>query len=149
MQANRMSKEKHSVVAKKTIAASREIIFDAWTKPEIMKSWYVGGKGVSNSTVDLKVGGKYSNEMLIDHDGDGPKSYLHEGEYLEIKRPERLVFTWNSPFVKNTVVNVHLREVDGGTEVTITHQLEKAEDCASHQGGWTFALEGLDKLFSK
>ena len=138
-----------AVVVRKVVHASPERVFDAWTKPEIMQHWYVGAKGVSRPAVDLRVGGAYSNEMIIEGctDGEvGQKSYLHTGTYLEIVRPERLVFTWNSPAVQNTTVTVELREVDGGTEVTITHQLNSQEEFDSHRQGWTFALDGLGSL---
>lgn len=144
----------YEVVVKRTIRADRERVFDAWTKPEIMKQWMVGGPGTAKVDVDLRIGGAYSNVMSIDH-GSGTKDYLHQGEYLEILRPERLVFTWNSPAVQNTTVTVELKTVENGTEVTITHQLGTDEthpsslegECTSHQQGWTFALEGLAKQF--
>ncbi len=108
----------HCVVVKKVVHADRERVFDAWTKPEMMQHWFVGAKGTAKTNVDLRVGGTYSNEMLLSGCGDaspgdtGPvKSYMHDGEYLEIVRPERLVFTWNSPSVRNTKVTVELREV--------------------------------------
>lgn len=155
MEKRREGNASDRVVVKKVVHASREQVFDAWTKPELMKAWYVGGKGTSKSTVDLRVGGKYTNEMFIENggcsDGDaGPsgeiKSYMHHGEYLEISKPSRLVFTWNSPSIQNTKVIVDLKEVESGTEVTITHELLPPEECKSHHEGWTFALAGLGAM---
>lgn len=157
MQAKEKSNAAPTLVVKKVIRADRERVFDAWTRPDMMRHWYVGGEGTSRSTVDLRVGGKYTNEMLIrgksccshsDTQEGEVKSYLHEGEYLEIRRPERLVFTWNSPYVQNTRVTVDLRAVPGGTEVTITHELPDQEACESHQQGWTFALNELEKYLA-
>jgi uncharacterized protein YndB with AHSA1/START domain len=137
------SKGKPTVVVKKVIAADRARVFDAWTKPELMKHWYIGSKkGSAKCTVDLRVGGSYTNEMLIEN-GNSVKSYMHSGEYLEIIPLERLVFTWNSAGVQNTTVTVELRDVSGGTEVTITHELPAEEDCPDHQEGWTHALSNL------
>lgn len=135
--------ETPTVVVKRTIRADQKRVFDAWTKPELMAHWYVGGKGKSISTVDLRVGGKFINDMQIEDDVGGVKSILHSGEYLEIKPHEKLVFTWSSPFVSNTVVTVELRKVENGTEVVITHRLTKQEDCNGHTKGWTYALGGL------
>jgi uncharacterized protein YndB with AHSA1/START domain len=141
-----------TVIVKKVIRASRERIFEAWTKPEIMNQWYVGGEGCARTAVDLRVGGKYINEMLISGEAtcessqaktEGSQSYLHHGEYLKIEYPSKLMFTWNSPSVQGTTVTVDLREVRDGTEVTITHQLHKVESCEGHQEGWTFALNKL------
>ena len=154
MEARKASSSAHTVIVKKIINADRETVFDAWTKPEIMQQWYVGAKGTAKVEVDLRVGGRYSNEMLLEGDCSSEKapgrteikSFLHHGEYLEVVRPEKLVFTWNSPFVQNTTVTVELREVPTGTEVTITHELNSDEDCQSHSQGWTFALEGLSTM---
>lgn len=143
----------HKVIVKKIIHADSETIFNAWTKPEIMQHWYVGAKGKSNSTVDLRVGGAYSNDMIIEgssscnkNEETGIKHYMHTGEYLEIIPNEKLVFTWNSPSVQNTKVTVDLKKVEGGTEVTITHELSSQEDCEGHTQGWTFALSNLATL---
>ena len=100
------SNSQPTVMVKKIIHADRERVFDAWTKPEMMKHWYVGAAGRSVSTVELTVGGKYTNNMFITgqstcNENQGSekeeKCYFHHGEYLEIKRPEKIVFTWNSP----------------------------------------------------
>ena len=140
------------VVVKRVIKAPRERVFEAWTTPELMNQWYVGGEGIARTAVDLRVGGKYINEMLIHGEATctitnpshaGSQSYLHHGEYVEITRPSRLVFTWNSPSVQNTTVTIDLKEVAGGTEVTISHQLHDVASCEGHQEGWTFALGKL------
>lgn len=145
------SKSCPKVIVKKIIHADQDKVFDAWTKPELMQHWFVGGKGTARVAVDLRVGGSYSNEMHIEGEAtcssagskDGAQIYAHHGQYLEITRPKRLVFTWNSPSVQNTKVTVDLRKVDEGTEVTITHELPTLEDCQGHEAGWTFALNGL------
>lgn len=140
------------VVVKRIVRADPERVFDAWTNPEIMNKWYVGGKGHSKSTVDLRIGGAFTNEMFVENSTcnattEGTlKSYMHQGEYLEIDRPNRLVFTWNSPSVQNTKVRIDLRKVDGGTEVTITHELQSPNGCKGHEEGWTFALGNLAAL---
>ena len=68
---------------------------------------------------------------------------MHEGEYLEINRPERLIFTWNSPSVKNTRVTVDFKSLGSQTEVTITHELLPQSEVNGHTEGWTYALGQL------
>jgi uncharacterized protein YndB with AHSA1/START domain len=161
MEKGMSTKEKNSlpqVIVKKVIHATRERVFDAWTKPELMNQWYVGGKGYARTAVDLRVGGKYINEMLVEGESSctasrksaagSLDSYLHHGEYVEIERPSRLVFTWNSPAVQNTTVTVEFREVPDGTEVTITHTLPSVENCPGHTEGWTMALANLGALLA-
>lgn len=155
MEAKKLDSTGNTVVVKKVISASKEKLFDAWTRPEVMNQWYCGAKGTSKATVDLRVGGKYTNEMFSDASSCTPgneakkipeEGYMHTGEYLEISRPDRLVFTWNSPSVQNTVVTVDLKEVENGTEVTITHELPTQELCKGHTEGWTYALSTLSSL---
>ena len=156
MNANEQNRLDAKVVVKKVIRADRERVFDAWTNPEVMAHWYIGApEGRAEATVDLKVGGKFTNDMHIQgkstclpDQSAAVKCYPHHGEYLEIKRPERLVFSWNSLAVQNSVVTVELRAVDNGTEVTITHALPSIEQCAGHEQGWTHALTNLDTLLS-
>ena len=133
------------VVVRRVIPATRERVFQAWTDPVLMSRWLVGAPGHARATVDLKVGGAYSVDMVLDPatlPPEAPKlaSYLHTGKYIEIVPPERLVFTWESHCAHNSVVTVELHEVSGGTEVSITHRLSTEEECLSHEGGWTFAL---------
>ena len=75
--------------------------------------------------------------------------YTHVGEYKEISPPDKLVFTWNSDFVQNTVVTLTLSDSDGGTEVTISHELlPEGEMAENHRGGWTGCLNRLETIFS-
>jgi uncharacterized protein YndB with AHSA1/START domain len=145
-----------SVVQKKIIPAKRSDVFDAWTRPEIMEQWFFPGPWSAVSKTDLRVGGRWSNEM-IDRDGgfhNGKEHapgarYLHEGEYLEIKRPERLVFTWNSPFVTNTRVTIELRDHGNDTELTLTHELlPDEEQRKSHTDGWAGCLNNLEAHYA-
>jgi uncharacterized protein YndB with AHSA1/START domain len=146
------------VVVRKTIAATRDAIFDAWTKPELMQRWFFPLNWSAKSSNDLRVGGSYRHEMISDGArsdcaGDAPTgttaNHLHSGEYLEIRRPDRLVFTWNSHAVKNTRVTVELRDVGGATEVIVTHELLETEELrARHMGGWENCLENLATFLS-
>ena len=146
------------VIVNKLIRAKREQVFDAWTKPELLQKWLVPQNWVAKSSNDLRVGGNYSHDMISDGSASGcspketatpglPKHYLHTGEYLEIRRPEKLVFTWNSPAVQNSRVTVEFQEVDNATQVTITHELLGTEELRkSHSHGWGEHLQTLARL---
>ena len=69
---------------------------------------------------------------------------------MEIIPPEKLVFTWNSDFVQNTVVTVTFSEMETGTEVTISHDLLPAgEMTENHRKGWGGCLARLQStMFS-
>lgn len=133
------------VVVKKVIKAAPEEVFEAFTNPEIMSKWFYGDEGwtadVSNT---FEVGGKYTVTMHA----TGGKDYVHAGEYKVIAPPERLVFTWNSDYVQNTVVTVTFRRVGEGTEVTLEHEfLPTPEAREDHRKGWTVCLNNLEKIY--
>lgn len=132
-------------------------MFDAWTKPEIMQQWFIPANGSAVTKNDLRVGGRYEHEMIQNGSSlcDGTENkpgtrYPHHGEYLEIKPPEKLVFTWNTNLVKDTRVTVEFRDLGESTELTLTHEFFPSEELrAGHDGGWTTCLNNLADLFSK
>lgn len=131
-----------TAVVKKVINASREEIFEAFSNPEIMSKWFYPYDEmrveVSNT---FEVGGKYVLK-IYNKDDD---MFIHEGEYQEIIPPEKLVFTWNSALVQNTIVTIEFNEVDSGTEITLTHELlPTEEEVERHKAGWTSVLNRLE-----
>lgn len=137
-------------------------MFEAWTKPELLVQWLLPPNGwTARSKSDLRVGGKYYHEMIagsqpIEAGSCAEQSNLqpggvkvHEGEYLEITPPERLVFTWNAGAVQNTRVTVELRDMGDSTELWLTHELfETEEQRRSHDGGWLACLEQLEHVLT-
>jgi uncharacterized protein YndB with AHSA1/START domain len=136
------------VVVKKIIHAKPERVFDAWTKPEQMEKWFGRKAGSSKINNELKIGGSYSLDMVCkpaELPASGSSEHrLHQGQYLEIRRPEKLVFTWNTPEVQDTRVTVDFRDLGDSTEVTITHELLATEELRrGHTEGWEACLENL------
>jgi uncharacterized protein YndB with AHSA1/START domain len=145
------------VVLKKIIPAKREKVFEAWTKPEIMQKWFTPGTWGVEAKSALRVGGQYVVEMIDDgsgfgviHPGHKGDRYPHHGEYVEIKPPEKLVFTWNSHLIKNSRVTVELRDLGGNTELLLTHEfLETEEIRKAHDDGWVGCLRNLENYIRK
>lgn len=131
----------HSVVVRRLLPASQQEIWHLWTDAKRMPEWILDG---GSATVDLRVGGKFHMDMHYQG-----KGYAHDGEYLEIDPPRRLVFTWLSDSTnwKPTIVTVELAARGGQTECVITHEgLPDAKNAADHEGGWTEILGWLDRL---
>jgi uncharacterized protein YndB with AHSA1/START domain len=131
-----------SLTVKRIIKAQRSKVFAAWTKPELVKRWYAPGTmSVPMAAVDFRVGGEYRIEMK-----DHSESYIATGTYQEIVPDELISFTWGwqgdpSP---QTLVVVQFKDVDGGTEVTLTHdRFVNTESRDKHQDGWMGCLENL------
>ena len=105
-------------------AAPRERVFDAWTTAEALKRWWCPpGWEPERIAVDLRVGGAYYLGMR-QLDGDSVVSI--QGRFLEVHRPERLVYTWrwHGAFegMPETGVTVEFRSVEGGTDVVVVHE---------------------------
>src|ERR1700686_1008654 len=79
------------IVMMRVFDAPRRLVFDAMTKPELVKQWLLGPPGWSMVVceIDLKVGGTY---RYVWRNTDGTEMGMH-GVYREINRPERALQT--------------------------------------------------------
>lgn len=114
----------------------RDLVFKAWTEPTRLEKWFSPNPNNRvKAKVDLKAGGSY-RIAVIPPEGDG---WVVGGTYREIEPPERLAFTWKWEYSEepSSLVSVDFTEIEGGTEVTVTHtQLESQESFDNHQDGW-------------
>lgn len=80
------------IVVTRVFQAPRELVFDAYTKPELVRRWLLGPDGWSMPVceIDLRAGGKYRYVWRQDRDG---KEMGMGGVYREVVRPERFVAT--------------------------------------------------------
>jgi uncharacterized protein YndB with AHSA1/START domain len=70
--------------------APRQLVYRAWTTPDLVKRWWSGQRGTMTSVeIDLRVGGRWRYVMTVP---DGTEVAFH-GEYLEIVPGERIVTT--------------------------------------------------------
>ena len=129
------------------LPASPEDVFDAWTTPDILRQWMCPfDTKVVRADLDLRVGGKY----FIDMQGE-EALHKHEGEYMEIDRPNRLVFTWISAGTHQdtSLVTVTFEKSGDGTALTLVHdRLPDTEAVGDHNRGWTSALDNLQALLA-
>jgi uncharacterized protein YndB with AHSA1/START domain len=145
-----MIKENAVLMVQRTINASAERLFDAWTKPELMKQWFrASGKMTTAATAaDLRLGGAWRVEMKT---SDG-KSCPNNGHYKVIDRPNKLVFTWH-PYeaadYETTVTLIFKKVSENITDLTLTHEgLRNEKDKTDHTNGWNGCLNMLDKWAS-
>ena len=138
-----MSDSKVVLTMTRQIKASAERLYDAWTKPELMKKWFHPAKDWTTPVAenDLRVGGDWWIQMAKP---DGVTRYPGVGKYKVLDRPNKLVFTWH-PFAAEdyeTVVTILLKKVsDGVTELTLIHEgLRNEADKVDHNGGWVGCL---------
>ncbi len=132
-----------SVRVRRLLPATAEEVFDAWADAGSLKFWLCpGATTVPSAEVDFQVGGSFRIVM-----SDGEREYVHTGRYREIRRPERLVFTWSSPATgdRSTLVTVTLQARGAQTELVLVHEgLLDERAVEDHEAGWSSIIEKLD-----
>lgn len=117
------------IVMTRTFDAPRRMVFDAFTKPELVKRWLLGPPGWSMPLceIDLRVGGSY--RYVWRRDSDGTEMGV-SGVYREIKAPEKVVHTekFDNPWYPGeAVVTLVLEEQGKKTAITQTMRMESRE----------------------
>jgi uncharacterized protein YndB with AHSA1/START domain len=135
-----------TLIVRKTIRATAERLFAAWTTAEELKRWW-GPQGVKciEAEVDLRKGGRY---RIGNQFPDGKILWI-SGEFEVIEAPRKLVYTWR--IEPNTAsserVTVQFEAQGENTEVIVTHERIASEELRErHQQGWVGCLEGLARL---
>src|SRR6476659_6719898 len=137
------------IIMTRLFDAPRELVFDALTKPELVKRWLLGPPGWTMPVcqIDLKVGGAY---RYVWRNEDGCEMGMG-GTYTEIVRPERIVQTelfdeaWYEGESLNTWV---LTEKDGNTtlRVTMRYGSQKTRDGVLESGMESGVAASYDRL---
>lgn len=114
------------------INAPREAVFRYFTDSAHWAAWWGAG-----STIDARAGGK----MYIRY----PQGTEVAGEVLEVKSPERIVFTYGyvsgQPIpAGGSRVTIALAAQNGATRLTLTHELADAALRDQHIQGWRYQL---------
>jgi len=140
------------IVITRVFDAPRKLVFDAFTKPELVKQWLLGPDGWSMPVceIDLKVGGKY--RYVWRRDKDGTEMGMG-GVYREIVAPERIVATekfdqsWYPGEALGTFV---LIEQAGKTTLTetILYESREARDGVLKSGMEKGIVASYDRLAS-
>lgn len=120
-----------------TVSAER--VFDAWLTPAVIGQWMFGPalreEEVVRLTVEGRVGGHFS--FVVRRQG---QEIDHVGEYLELDRPHRLVFTWGirGQSQDESRVIIDIVPQDDGCELTLVHEMapQWAAFVDRSQAGW-------------
>jgi uncharacterized protein YndB with AHSA1/START domain len=139
--------------------APREKIYQAWTKPELIKQWFCPKPWtIASAVVDVRAGGS-SNIVMRSPDGH---EIPNPGVYLEVVPNEKLVFTnafakaWDPALIPNPgfkmVGTVTFEDAGNGkTKYTARVQHWSKEDCEAHakmgfEAGWGICADQLEAL---
>jgi uncharacterized protein YndB with AHSA1/START domain len=140
-------KSERELVVTRTFNAPARSVFEAWTKPELLKQWWAPksfGLSLISCEADVRVGGGY--RLVFAHGGSEPMAF--HGKYLEVTPCSRLVWT-NEESDDGAVTTVTFEE-KGGKTLLVMHELYRSKEAldrnisASDGMGETF--EQLDEL---
>ena len=130
----------------KIVNAPIEKVFDAWLDPGMLTRFILPAPDMPQPDVenDPREGGRFT---IVMHVGDD--KIPHTGSYLTVDRPNRLVFSWESPYsTDDSTVTLDFKAVDASTtQVELTHVKFLHEEARSdHEGGWGNILDKLDEV---
>jgi uncharacterized protein YndB with AHSA1/START domain len=141
------------LVATRTFNGPARIVFEAWTKPELMQRWWTPksfGMSFISCQMDVRTGGTY--RFVFGHPAaEQPMAFF--GRYLEVTPHSRIVWT-NEESGEGAVSTVTFEEKDGVTLLTVrdlypTKQaLDEAMEAGS-TGAWPEQFEALDLLLAE
>lgn len=131
------------VVVRRIFDAPARLVFEAWTRPELFKQWWVPkstGLVLLSLEQDVRVGGGY---RLVFDLGDS-KTMAFFGRYIEVMPPSRLSWT-NEESDDGAVTTVTLEEKNGQTHLTFS-ELYPTKEALDRNIGST---EGLPEQFAQ
>ena len=114
------------IVVTRTIMGPARVVFEAWTKPELMKRWWAPKSlGISfvSCDIDARAGGTY--RLVFSHP-DAPEPMAFHGRYLEVTPHSRLVWTNEEAGENGQVTTVTFEEKNGKTLVVV-HDLYRSK----------------------
>ena len=133
------------VVVTRTINGPARIVFEAFTKAELFKRWWVPkstGMTLLSCELDARVGGKY--RLVFDH---SPEPVAFFGTYVEVKPNSRLAWTNEEGGEGGSVTTVTFEEKGGRTLVVLTEKYPSKEALDAAGTGATDAMgEQFDQL---
>ena len=138
------------LVVTRTIDGPAHIVWDAWTKPELMQRWWVPKSvpvNLLSVEMDVRVGGTYRFTFQV----DPTTTMAFFGRYLEVSPPSKLVWTNEEGEADPVVTTVTFDEDEGRTRLVV-HDLYPSKDALDDAiaseaiPGWAEQFDQLDEL---
>ena len=135
-------KSERELVVTRTVNGPARIVFEAWTKPELIKQWWVPksmGMSLLSCEMDVRAGGKYRFVF------DAPEPMAFFGRYTEVTPYSRLAWT-NEESGDGSVTTVTLAE-KGGKTLLVMHELYPSKEALDAAG--TGAADAMVETFAQ
>ena len=140
-------KSEREVVVTRTVNGPARLVFEAWTKAELFRRWWVPksyGLTLLACEMDVRVGGQY---RLAFRHGDSTMEFF--GTYLEVTPHSRLVWTNEEGDAGQTITTVTFEESAGKT-LLVVHDLYPSKEAIDFgsTGAMPETLDQLDELLA-
>jgi uncharacterized protein YndB with AHSA1/START domain len=142
-------KLEHELVVTRTFNGPAHMVFEAWTRPDLMKQWWTpksAGMTLLTCEMDVRVGGKYRFEFQHPA-AEQPMAFF--GKYTEVIPHARLVWT-NEESDQGAVSTLTFEEKDSQTLVVLHERYPSKEALEASiegtEGGMPEQFEQLDEL---
>jgi uncharacterized protein YndB with AHSA1/START domain len=138
-------KSDREVVVTRTFDAPARLVFEAWTKPELFKQWWVPrsmGMTLRSCELNVRTGGKY--RLVFGDDPANPMAFF--GKYLDVVPNQRIVWTNEESGADGSVTTVTFEEKNGKTTLVMSelYPTKEALDAAG-----TGAQEAMNETFGQ
>ena len=144
-------KSEREVIITRTFNAPAQLVFEAWTKPELMRRWWVpksSGLTLLSCEMDVRTGGTY---RFVFRHPSAPEGMAFFGRYLEVSPPLRLVWTNEEGGDAGQISTVTLEE-HGDTTRMVLHEVypssEALDAAAGSYDGMPESFDQLDELLA-
>ena len=130
-------KSEREIVVTRTFDAPARIVFEAWTKPELFRQWWVPksvGMSLLSCEMDVRVGGKYRFEFAH---GDSQMAFF--GTYKDVTPHSRLV--WTNDESDGGAVSTATFEERGGKTLLVYHELYPSKEALDANAGMENAMD--------
>jgi uncharacterized protein YndB with AHSA1/START domain len=137
-------KSDREFVVTRTFNGPARLVFEAWTKPELLKRWWVPksiGMSLLSCEMDVRVGGSY--RFVFGHDASKTMAFF--GRYLEVIPHSRLVWTNEEGDGGEAITTVTFEE-KGGKTLLVLHELHPSKEATDEGIGFG---EGLRETFEQ
>ena len=138
-------KSEREVVVTRTFDAPARLVFEAWSKPELFKKWWVPrsmGMTLRSCELDVRTGGKY--RLVFGDDPANPMAFF--GKYLDVVPNKRIVWTNEESGDAGSVTTVTFEERDGKT-LLVMSELYPTKEALDAAG--TGAQEAMNETFGQ
>ena len=138
-------RSEREVVITRTFNAPAHLVFEAWTKPELMRRWWVprsSGLTLLSCEMDVRTGGTY--RFVFEHPA-APDGMAFFGRYLDVSPPSRLVWTNEEGGDAGQVSTLTLED-RGDTTRIVLHELYPSSEALDAGAG---AYDGMPESFGQ